>query len=124
MKSLSLFIRENQNKNIDIFKHIDPNDFNWSRYMSNDDYIYQCKDIVKKFADELFKTTPPMDRIETLWKNSYKEYCKTNKWSNDEIEEQYNYCLKIIKKYGWGMFESQSLEQGWWPFMRWVAEKS
>ena len=64
-----------------------------------------------------------MDRIETLWRDSIKEYYKTNGWSDSKIEEEYQKDLKIIKKYGWGMYESQSLEPGWWAFMRWVVEK-
>lgn len=106
----------------DIFKNVDIKKFEWKRWYSDDNYQNECKNIVRKFAVELYSNVSPMDSIETLWKDSVKEYYKTNGWSDNKIEEEYQKDLKIIKRYGWGMYESQSLEQGWWTFMRWVVE--
>lgn len=107
----------------DIFKNVDIKKFKWERFYSDNSYLEECKNIVKEFATVTYPEVSPMDRIETLWRDSIKEYYKTNGWSNSEIEGEYQKNLKLIKRYGWSMYESQSLEQGWWAFMRWVVEK-
>ena len=106
----------------DIIKNVDINKFEWKSWYSDDSYQVECQNIVKEFVTITYPNVSPMDRIETLWRDSIKEYYKTNGWSDSKIEEEHQKHLKIIKKYGWGMYESQSLEQGWWAFMRWVIE--
>lgn len=121
MITLQSYIQESLSTS-NIFKNVDIKKFKWERFYSDDSYQAECKNIVEEFAADTYPNVSPMDRIETLWKDSIKEYYKTNGWSDNRIEEEHQKHLKLIKKYGWGTYESQSLEQGWWAFMRWVAK--
>ena len=124
MKSLSTYIQEGLNKNVNIF-NIDPTKFEWKRYYADDDYQFQCKSEVYDIAKKLYPTLSPKDCLEALYKDTYALYCKNNSRAKDsDIEERLAKHIKTINKYGWGTFESQSLEQGWWAFIKWAAENS
>lgn len=125
MKDFTSFIVEKnikENKN-SIFDNIDSSEFKWNAAYSDDDYLKKCKDDVHKFADEIYPDIKQYERIEQLFKDSYRQYLNTNKWSNAKKDEQYEYAMKSIKRNGWSQFESYSLEQGWWVFMSWVKNK-
>lgn len=124
MISLSTYIRENLDGESNIFKNIDPTEFEWHPSYSDDDYQTTCKKEVLKIAAKLYPNISPMDRIEELYKDTYKLYCKTNPKAKDsDIEDKLAKHLKTIRQYGWGTFERNGLEQGWWVFIKWAYEK-
>ena len=124
MISLSNYIQESLNESLDVFKNIDPTKFEWHHSYADDDYQATCKKEVRKIAAKLYSNVSPMDRIEELYKDTYKLYCKTNPKAKDsDIEDKLAKHLKTIRQYGWGTFESNGLEQGWWVFIKWAYEK-
>ena len=124
MKDIIKFIKENKEQHIDLFKDIDSSEFKWQTVYSDDDYQNKCKKEVYDFANKLYTELKPYDRIEQLYKDSYKEYLKNNtNLKPNEIDKHYNENIKLIDKMGWGQLEDYSLEQGWWAFMYWVNNK-
>jgi hypothetical protein len=102
MKSITLFIKENKVQSIDLFKDLDPNDFKWESAYSDDDYQKKCKEEVKKFANELYTDLKPIDRIEQLYKDSYKQFLSNNtKLKPEKIDELYDHNIELINKMGW-----------------------
>lgn len=124
MKSLVNFIKENNSVN-DIFKNISPTDFEWQSAYSDNSYQAKCKKEVTKFADDLYGDMPPYNRIEQLYKDTYKKYLSTNaKATKQKIDEEYENQIKLLDKYGWAQFERNCLEQGWWVFIYWAKIKN
>ena len=125
MKSLKTYIQEGLSSNNTVFPNIDPTKFEWKRQYADDDYQFKCKSEVNKIARELYPNTAPMDCVEKLYIDTYKLYCKNNPRMKDkDIEESLEKHIRIINRYGWGTFESQSLPQGWWVFICWAYENS
>lgn len=123
MKSILFYLKENKVQSIDLFKDLDPNDFKWESAYSDDDYQKKCKEEVKKFANELYTDLKPIDRIEQLYKDSYKQFLSNNtKLKPEKIDELYDHNIELINKMGWAQLEAYSLEQGWWVFMYWVKK--
>ena len=126
MKTITEYIKESYIKesNQSIFDNIDPKDFKWQTAYSDDSYQEKCKEEVKKFADKIYKDLKSNERLEKLYRDSYKMYISSgiNK-SQEKIDAQYDDQIKLIDKYGWSQFEWSSLEQGWWVFMYWVKNK-
>lgn len=123
MKSILFYLKENKVQSIDLFKDLDPNDFKWESTYSDDDYQKKCKEEVKKFANELYTDLKPIDRIEQLYKDSYKQFLSNNtKLKPEKIDELYDHNIELINKMGWAQLEAYSLEQGWWVFMYWVKK--
>lgn len=133
MKSIDNYIREklvltkdiiNKNTNKEyIFNDIDVTKFEWHATYSENSYQRKCKEIVKKFANDIFSNSNirGVDRLSELFKMSYKYYL--NNLPEDKINDRYNSSIMLLDKYGWGQFEYACLEQGWWVFMKWVIEK-
>ena len=131
MKTINNFIYEklnlgkaNLNPDLDsMIKDINIFDFEWNSAYASEAYQDKCKKEVLQFADELYPKLKPYERIEQLFKDSYKIYGKSCKWSEARIKTLYDYSVGIIDSRGWSQFENFSLEQGWWAFMYWIYKQ-
>jgi hypothetical protein len=43
--------------------------------------------------------------------------------NDEQIEEEYQHAMKILKKYGWSQLESTALEQGWWHYIDYLSRQ-
>lgn len=132
MKSLKNIIFEKLKINKDskskidiesIFKQIDAKDFKWNAAYGDENYQDLCKVKVNDLANKIYKNLNVHDRLEQLFKDSYKQYLMSQCWALEKIDKQYNSQIEIINKYSWSHFEYFSLEPGWWAFMYWVYKK-
>lgn len=112
--------------NSDLFNNIDVDSWRWPKYGLSDDELRHCRNNVRRFASDYYKgEVDQIDSVEQLFLDSYLVYLSVGTNVSDARKnELLARAKRIIKEYGWGTFESTSLEQGWWHFMNWVINQS
>lgn len=96
----------------------------YPNYGLSDDEMQSCKKNAYNYAREQFPNVMPCDALEELYKATYKDYLKqATRMSDEQIEEEYQHAIKILKKYSWAHLEATALEQGWWHYIDYISKQ-
>ena len=106
-----------------ITRVLNENGWVWPKYGLSDEELEACKEKVRDYAISLYPELRPCDRIEQLFRDTYRGFCsQSSNWSEEKIDKEYDRVIGIIDKYGFAMAEYNGFGQGWWHYVSWLID--